>query len=104
MRLTKGDAWRMLLWVAVFLPLALMLSGCGRANVEINGTGSWSLFQQRGTVEGSGSTTIEVDRGQRVTVQLLNDGNLRVRVTSEHEQTPWRQLNAPLDAVEFYVK
>lgn len=102
MRLARGDAQVLMVLVAVVL--AAVLSGCGKANVEINGTGSWTLFQQRGLVEGAGSSTIEVDRGQRVTVQLLNDGNLRARVTSKHEQTPWRELREPLDAVEFYVK
>lgn len=78
--------------------------GCGSAKLDIAGTGSWAVFESAGMIEGNGTTTIDVDHGQRITVQLLTEGQLRARVRMAHDETAWRPLLRPLEATEFYIK
>lgn len=90
---------------ALVVVIAFAIGGCGTAKLEIDGTGEWEVFRdEQSTTVGSGPTTIDVARQRRITVQMLDDGELRARVRSKWQDTPWRALHEPLDAVEFYVK
>lgn len=91
-------------WALLAVLSVLLLSGCGHSKLEIDGAGTWAVFQDKGRADGTGPTTLEVDRGQRITVQLLAGAPIRARVRSKSTETPWRPMLEPLDAVEFYVK
>lgn len=90
--------------LALAIVFALVLTGCGKADVEIVGTGHWGVFAEEGAHYGHGVGTIEVSRRQQVTVQLLSEGYVSARIVRRHERTEWRPLDALHETTVFYVE